>query len=176
MSFLRPEARRALLRWREALAGVGLICLGAYWSVGIAHGLLVWIGAMLLMAGIAVFLAGVQRGRARTGGGGPGVVQIVERQIGYFGPVTGGVVDLDTVTMLRLDPTTHPRQWILTQDNGPALHIPVTAEGADLLFDVFASLPGLSPGRMTTALTQDGAVPVTLWQRPGATAPIARLH
>lgn len=176
MNFVRPEVRAAILRWREALVGAAVLLLGLYWSFGLTPGLLSWIGYLALFLGAALFFAGLQRGRARVGGGGPGVVQVVERRIGYFGPLNGGLVDLDAITSLSLDPTEHPRHWVITHEHGPALHIPVNAEGADVLFDTFASLPGLSPGRVASTLKHEGTVPIVLWRRPGLEKRITRLH
>ncbi len=176
MSFVRPEVRAAILRWREALVGAAILLLGLYWVLGVTPGLLVWIGYLALFLGAALFFAGLQRGRARMGGGGPGVVQVVERRIGYFGPLNGGLVDLDAVTSLSLDPTEHPRHWVITHEGGPALHIPVNAEGADVLFDAFASLPGLSPGRVASTLKHEGTAPIMLWRRPDLEKRITRLH
>ncbi len=176
MSFIRPELRAAILRWREALIGAAVLLLGVYWVVGVRPGLLTWIGYLALFLGAALFFAGLQRGRARMGGGGPGVVQVVERRIGYFGPLNGGLVDLDAVTSLSLDPTDHPRHWIITHEGGPALHIPVNAEGADVLFDAFASLPGLSPGRVAATLKHEGTGPIVLWRRADLQKRIQSLH
>jgi hypothetical protein len=176
MSFVRPAAKNAVLRWREALVGAAILVLGLYWSVGVAPGLLNWIGYLALFLGATLLFAGVQKGRARMGGGGPGVVQVIERRIGYFGPLNGGVVDLDAVTSLSLDPTEHPRHWVITHEDGPALHIPVNAEGADTLFDAFASLPGLSPGRVASTLKHEGTAPIVLWRRPDLSKRIQSLH
>lgn len=176
MNFIRPEVHAAILRWREALVGAGILVLGLYWVLGVTPGLLTWIGYLALFLGTALVLAGLQRGRARVGGGGPGVVQVVERRIGYFGPLNGGLVDLDAITSLSLDPSEHPRHWVITHEGGPALHIPVNAEGADALFDTFASLPGLSPGRVASTLKQEGAGPIVLWRRPDLQKRIQSLH
>jgi hypothetical protein len=176
MSFVRPAAKAAMARWREALIGTGLMALGLYWTFGTTRGLLTWVGLVALFLGAALSFAGVQKGRSRQGGGGPGVVQIIERRIGFFGPLNGGIVDLDAVTALTFDPTEHPPHWIITHENGPALHIPINAEGADSLFDAFASLPGLSPGRVASVSRQEGMRQVVLWRRPDLQDRIARLH
>ncbi|WP_439123110.1 hypothetical protein [Marivita sp.] len=176
MSFIRPEVRAMFLRWREALVGAAILLLGLYWSFGVTPGLLSWVGYLALIIGAILLFAGVQRGRARMGGGGPGVVQIVERRIGYFGPLNGGLVDLEAVTSISLDPTEHPRHWIITHEGGPALHVPINAEGADVLFDAFSSLPGLSPGRVASTLKHEGTAPIVLWRRPDLEKRIARLH
>ena len=176
MTFIRPAAKSLILRWREALAGGAILCLGLYWSFGVTPGLLSWIGYLAVLLGAALLFAGLQKGRARLGGGGPGVVQVVERRIGYFGPLTGGMVDLDAITALSFDPTEFPPHWIIARETGPALHIPVNAEGSDALFDVFSSLPGLSPGRIASAARQQGTRPVVLWRRADLSKRIARLH
>ena len=176
VSFVRPSARAAILRWREALIGAGLLALGVYWSFWTGPGLLTWVGLLVTLLGAALLFAGLQKGRSRLGGGGPGVVQIVERRIGYFGPLNGGVVDLDAITALSFDPTQHPPIWTIAHDAGPALMVPVNAEGADALFDAFASLPGLSPGRVASVSKQAGTRAVVLWRRPDVQDRIARLH
>ena len=176
MSFVRPGARALIYRWREALIGTAIALVGGYWSFGIGPGILMWIGYVALIFGAILFFAGVQKGRSRTGGGGPGVVQVIERRIGYFGPLNGGVVDLDAVTSLNFDPSEHPPHWVITHEMGPALHIPANAEGADVLFDVFASLPGLSPGRLASVSKHEGTQPIVLWRRADLQDRIARLH
>ena len=42
--------------------------------------------------------------------------------------------------------------WRLKQTDGQALLIPVDAEGAEKLFDVFASLPGMDTAELVLAL------------------------
>ena len=164
------------MQWREALAGAAVLGLGLYWSVWAARGPLTWVGLLLLFIGAALFFTGLQKGRSRIGGGGPGVVQIIERRIGYFGPLNGGIVDIDAITSLNFDPTEHPPHWVITHEAGPALHIPVNAEGADGLFDAFASLPGLSPGKVASVTQRQGTGPIVLWRRADLQERIARLH
>lgn len=176
MSFVRPAAKAAIMRWREALIGAALLALGVYWSFWTTPGLLSWVGLLVVLLGAALLFAGLQKGRSRLGGGGPGVVQIIERRIGYFGPLNGGIVDIDAITSLSFDPTEHPAHWVITHEGGPALHIPVNAEGADGLFDAFASLPGLSPGRIASVTHHEGTGSIVLWRRADLQKRIARLH
>ena len=89
---IRPEAQTLLARWSEALIGVGIALLGAYWAFFTGGGLLHWIGYGVIVLGAAVVFSGIQRARFHKGGGGPGVVQVVERRVSYFGPETGGVM------------------------------------------------------------------------------------
>jgi hypothetical protein len=121
--------------------------------------------AMAALGAVLVF-TGIQRGRFRQGAGGPGVVQIVERRIGYFGPLTGGAMDLDELTKLELDPTAHPDpHWILTGVELQSIAIPITAKGAEVLFDAFASLPGIKTEQMLSVLSRTPDRRVVIWSQ-----------
>ncbi|MBI6628560.1 hypothetical protein [Pontibaca salina] len=175
MSLIRPAAREALWRWREGLAGVGVLVLGASWALG-PRGLLGWAGWALVIIGAVLIVVGIQRARFRAGGGGPGVVQVVEGQITYFGPLSGGAVATRALERLTLDPTAKPAHWVLDQPGQPTLYIPVNAEGSDALFDVFSSLPGLRTERMLSELRGGAKHPVVIWERHSQRPPSHRLH
>ncbi|MEL6563603.1 MAG: hypothetical protein AAFQ59_04090 [Pseudomonadota bacterium] len=165
MSFVRPAARAALWRWREVLIGVVVAVLGLWWLAQ-STGVLRYIAPAVLVGAGALIMVGFQRGRFRGTGGGVGTVQIVEGQITYFGPLTGGAVALREMTRLTLDGTQHPAHWTLEQRGLPAVHIPVNADGADALFDAFASLPGLRTEHMLSQLQTQPHSAVVIWQRP----------
>lgn len=175
MSFIRPDARAALWRWREVLTGAGLACLGLWWTLGLS-GILHWLGYAVLMVAGAMTIMGVQRARFRHGGGGPGVVRVDEGQVAYFGPLTGGVVAIRDLDSLTLDPSGHPAHWVLSQSGAPDLHIPVNAEGAEALFDAFAALPGLRTEHMLAQMQRLPAFPTVIWQKAPAVTPAFRLH
>ena len=164
MSFVRPKARAALWRWREGLIGAALLALGLWWALGM-FGMLHWLGYALILAGIVLAIAGFQRARFRTTQGGPGIVQVDERQIAYFGPLTGGVVALGEMTRLSLDRAAHPAHWVLSQPGQPDLYIPLTAGGSDLLFDAFATLPGIRTERMLSQMRRGGHDTIVIWQK-----------
>jgi hypothetical protein len=171
MSFIRPELRTHLRRWREALAGGAVAILGLWWLLG-SGGVVALVGAVLLLAGGTLVAAGVQRGRFRRGGDGPGVVQLDEGQLSYFGPLSGGIVAVAQLTEVALDPRAHPSPvWVLHGAAEGPIHVPVDAAGAEALFDVFASLPGIRTERIVAALARPPTAPVTLWRRAGATSP-----
>ncbi|WP_417720418.1 hypothetical protein [Salipiger sp.] len=176
MSLIRPKARAALWQWREALTGLGVLALGLYWGLFTGGGLLHWIGYAVAVLGVLLVIAGLQRGRFRLGDGGPGVVQIVEGRIAYFGPLTGGTADLDSLSRLVLDPGARPPHWMLHRPGEPPLAIPLTAEGADALFDAFATLPGLRTERMLAEMRRDGTAPVTIWEAAPRKSAHLRLH
>ena len=163
-SFLRPEARNALWRWREVLfaGAVALIGLWLAQSFGVVR----WIGWALVALGAALAVAGVQRARFRQAGQGPGIVAVDEGRLVYMGPLTGGAMDIADLIRLELEPQALPAaHWILSGAGGQRLEIPVNAENAEELFDVFATLPGIRTGAMLDALSRTPDVRVTVWQR-----------
>lgn len=174
MSFVRPEARAALWRLREVLVAGALAALGIYWLT--SRGLVAGLGAVCLLAALALAVVGVQRARFRVGSGGPGIVTVDEGQIAYFGPLTGGVVALDDVLRLGLDTRGLPAHWVIDRAGGNSLHIPVTAEGAETLFDAFAALPGLRTERMIGELRRPGGRRAVIWQREGTAPTSLPLH
>ena len=173
---IRAEAKAALWRMREVLAGLGAVLLGLYWAFFTGGGLLHWVGYVVALLGAAMLAAGWQRMRFRRGTGGPGVVQVVEGRITYFGPLSGGVADLESLTSVTLDPTAKPAHWLLAQPGQPPLAIPVNAEGADALFDAFAHLPGIQTGTMLRALEQGGSAPIVVWRKAPVRETVPRLH
>ncbi|MDP5217519.1 hypothetical protein Q5Y75_09845 [Ruegeria sp. 2205SS24-7] len=175
MSFIRPEAKLALWKWREVLVAAALLLVGLSWIVG-PGGLLAWLGWLLLVAGIALIVIGIQRARFRSGTGGPGVVLVDEGQISYYGPLTGGVIAAAELDQLSLDPTSKPAHWVLRQPGQSPLHIPVNAEGSEALFDVFAALPGLHTEAMLAELGGRSPHPVVIWERHSSRPPQMRLH
>ena len=177
----RPPPAGRLGPWAEPGAALLVALLagaGALATFGVTRGVL---GAAALL-GLLLALAAWRRGRLPRGGGGAGVVQLVERRLAYWGPFEGGVLDLDDVERLLLDPGP-PAAWILVAPGG-RLVVPVDAEGAGALPDAFAALPGLSLDRLAraladlsppaagTALAAGAAaapprrLPLPLWERP----------
>ena len=165
MSFLRPEAKAQLLRWRETLAGLGALALGAWFALT-SYGVLFGLGVVLAIGGAALAVAGVQRARFRLGSEGPGVVQVVEGRVTYFGPWGGGGASLDRLAWLELVPVRGGvGAWVLIEEEGERLEIPVDARGAERLFDVFAALPGLDTRRMLADLRPPVRERTLVWQR-----------
>lgn len=164
MTFFRPEAKAAVLRWREAIIGV-LVALIGVWLVSGPGFLLAVPGYACLAGGVALIWMGIQRGRFRGPEGGAGAVQVDEGQVTYFGPLTGGTVALRELESLSLEGAMFPAHWRLAQKGQQALLIPVNAAGADALFDAFATLPGLKTERMLNALKADPHQAVLIWQR-----------
>ncbi|QFS84453.1 hypothetical protein FIU97_16985 [Roseivivax sp. THAF40] len=173
---IRPEARAFLLRWREALIGAGTGALGLLIYAAALGWVVAGFGLLVAVAGLGLMALGVQRGRFRSGEDGPGIVTVTEGRLMYFGPLSGGVADLDDVTELALDRDGQPDHWLITHRSGPPLHIPVTASGADGLFDAFAGLPGFDTEAMLRAMRAPGTGRVQIWMRADAAPLRPRLH
>ena len=112
------------------------------------------LASILFGLALVLILAGIQRGRFRSRGGGQGVVQVVEGQVRYFGPLNGGAVSMSEL----------------------ALQIPVSAEGADLLFDAFTGLEGLRIEHLLRIKQADERQLQVVWRRRDVQARINTLH
>lgn len=166
---IRPDLREALWRGREALAGIGVILLALWLGLG-SFGITRWLAVALGLLGAGLVWTGVQRWRFDRGGKGPGFVEVDERRLTYWGPLSGGMVDLDDLLRLDLDPGAGPAHWILTPRSGEALAVPVTAQGADALLDLFTALPGLRTEALLAALDRTEGPKVALWHSPDVIA------
>lgn len=164
-NFLRPEVRAFLERWREVLLAGVVFLLGVWWALT-GVGINVWLGYIFCLIGIGWGVAAVQRARFAQDGDGPGVVQIRERRLAYFGPLDGGIMDVADLSRLEIDPTSHPDpSWVLTSIEGQVLAIPINAKGAEGLFDVFASLPDIKTNTVLDVLSRTPDARVTVWSR-----------
>ncbi len=166
--FVRPAVRAAVWHWREAIFGGAVAALGLWWVLTF-YSPVQWLGWIIVALGAALALGGWQRARFRRDGAGPGVVQVTERRLTYFGPLTGGGIDMEDVTALELEPAALPApHWVLSGQGGQRLEIPVNAKGADALFDLFAALPGIETEAMLSTLSHTPKQRVTIWTRPQA--------
>jgi hypothetical protein len=95
-------------------------------------------------------------------------VRVVERRLAYMGPVTGGLMDLDDLQRLAVARGPAGAEWLLTGPHGQTLTVPANALGADVLFDAFAALPGLSAEALIVAVNAPPAQPDILWSRSRA--------
>jgi hypothetical protein len=178
MSFIRPELLDSAHRWREVIAGAALALFGL-WTATRGGYLLTPLGLALLALGAAWVLTAWRRLRFRQDGEAPGIVRVTEAQIAYFGPRVGGFVGLPDLSEIRLLTLRGRRIWTLKQGDGQLLHIPVEADGAEALFDAFATLPGIDMAALVAALGADAApsdariialneVDRLIWTRKGA--------
>ena len=168
MSFLRPEVAAKLHRWREVLAGLAVVGAGA-WLAGLGGWFYAGLGALVALAGVGLALSGIRRLRFRPADRGPGLVRMVEGQVAYFGPETGGFAALTELRELSIVPRPAGPVWVLDQPTGP-LEIPVAAEGAESLYDFFGALPGIDMAAVTNAMADPPHGARVLWRRQARTA------
>lgn len=162
-NFLRPEVRAALWRFRDVIGAAVVIAFGLWWSATFFSPVR-WVGWAFVALGAIWAMGAFQRVRFNQDGDGPGVVKIVERRLAYFGPLTGGVVEMDDAVKLELEPKALPAaHWIVTSAAGNVVEIPVNADGAEALFDLFASLPGIQTQKMLSALNEAPDQRVVIW-------------
>ncbi len=174
MGLIRPDLAQRIHRWREVLLAGG-VAVGGLWLALAGGWLLLAVGAVLGGAGFASAVVGLRRLRFRQGGAAPGVVDIDEGQLTYFGPrdgaYPGGFLALRETAELALVTQAGLRCWRLTAPGGAALWVPVAAEGADQLFDAFAGLPGINMPALLAALQQAGAPDRIIWRRSARLLP-----
>jgi hypothetical protein len=178
MSFIRPEIRASIQRHRELIAAIALSALGL-WTATRGGYLLTPLGLALLALGAGWALTAFRRLRFRQDGDAPGILRVTEAQIAYFGPRVGGFIGLPDLAEIRLLTLRGRRIWKLKQSDGQLLHIPVEADGAEALFDAFATLPGIDMAALVAALGSDAPasdarvialaeVDRLIWTRKGA--------
>lgn len=178
MSFIRPEIAAGTYRWREVIASAALAAAGGWISLWGGYFFLP-LGLILLCLGLGLGILSWRRLRFAQAGEAPGIVQVREAQVAYLGPRTGGFIGLPELAEIRLLTLRGRRIWKLRQSNGEVLHIPVEANGADALFDAFASLPGMDTSALVAALGSDAPpsnsrvialneVDRLIWARTGA--------
>jgi hypothetical protein len=170
MTLVRPEVSEVLRKGQEVIAAAGILAFGLW---------LIWLGGLVLMplgllvAALAAILArqAWRRMRFTQTVAAPGMVELDEAQVGYLGPGEGGFLSLKELVELRILRVQGRRMWRLKQADGQALLIPVDAQGADRLFDAFATLPGMDTGALVAALDPAPAGPGlaearVVWRRP----------
>lgn len=180
---IRPAAAAALSRWREVILGVTIVLWGL-WLLPSPGYVLPAAGLGLAALGAGLAVVGLRRLRFRADGIAPGVVQVIEGQVAYFGPaggaVQGGFLALDDLVALTL--SADGAHWRLTASDGTILVIPRAARGAEDLIDAFVRLPELDAARLVQAARDANASAAAaerrIWtrgpRRVALTAPQAR--
>ena len=166
---IRPEITAFLTRWSEALIAAA-IALSGLWLALRGGWFFAALGLAVLLVGASLAIGAWRRLPFRRPIGAPGVVELVEGAIRYYGATDpGGEIalrDLVEIRLLRLHG--HPH-WRLRSAGGEALLIPADAAGSDVLAHAFTALPGLDMGAVSQALAHVADQPDamrTVWRRP----------
>jgi hypothetical protein len=170
VSHLRPGIAAWLRQRAEpravaaATAALGWFALSE-WRRGEAILALIVGAAALLLA--ALLPASYRRSRLGRPPEGPGLVTVRERRIAYFGPVTGGFIDLEAIVRIELVTAPGRREsvWRLRTADGDSLDVPEAAEGSAALFDALAPLPGIDWEAVLAALERPRPGILRVWER-----------
>ena len=181
MSFIRPEARAALWRWRDVIAGALVLALGLYWGLG-TGGILRWIGYAFAGFGVVMVFTGLQRGMflQRLGRRSAGVIELDERQLTYFGVGGGVIVPLGAVARIEIE-TNDKRDpgddvfWRFTLGDDTVMRIPASALGSEKLFDSLSAFPGADYDKVIAASGATDKARFLIWQKK-ALPEARRLH
>ena len=163
MGLIREEVIAAAHRGRELIAA-GVVALAGLWLMWLGGYLLFPVGVVILAICAVWAVQTWRRLRFSQDLAAPGMVEVDEGQVGYLGPTFGGFVALPDLTEVRILTMQGQRLWRLKQSDGQALLIPVSAAGAERLFDAFASLPGMDSQALVAAAggkSGDGVI----WRR-----------
>ncbi len=166
----RPEAIARLARWKEPIliALVLIFAIRQFWRAVIYQSWISGVVGLILIAVVASLLyVSYLRARLKRDVNGPGIVEIDEQNITYFGPTSGGEVSLDSIRRLQLSTlpsTLGDRNWIIWHHGG-SLVIPVASSGADRLLEVFTALPGFRYEPAIRAIESDKTEIFTIWSR-----------
>lgn len=167
-----------LHRWREVAFGAGVAALGL-WLFALGGIVLGPLGLAVVVLGAALALTGWRRMHFVQEVAAPGVVEVIEGEVRYFGPTFGGAVSLADLSEVRLMTMRGRRFWRLKQTDGQALLIPIDASGAEALYDAFSTLPGMDmagvlanlsptqPADKTGVLTTQQPDMRLIWARKG---------
>lgn len=167
---IRAEAWATLTRLREFFLVAGVAAFGL-WLCRLGGLLFLPLGLATLGLAAGLTLIALRRLRFAQGVAGPGMVELDEAQVGWLGPEGGGYLSLRELAELRLVSRGNRRFWRLKQSDGQALLIPVDAQGADRLFDVFTALPGMDSEGLVAALdatlaSEGDALGPVIWRHP----------
>lgn len=177
MSFIRREVLHGLIRSREVILG-GVIAAVGLWLARLGGYFFGPLGLGVMALGVGWAVLAWRRMRFAQTGDAPGMVEVNEGEIAYFGPRLGGTVGVPDLAEIRILSLRGRRVWRLKQGDGQVILIPVEAAGADQLFDAFAALPGMDTAVLVAALAPQGAttgnvlaldgIDRLIWQRRGA--------
>ena len=169
MSFIRPPVIKHFSKWREAYFVVGVLLFGAWMYLhGSATANLIFqgLGLVVSLVGIILLRTTIQRIRFKRAQKAPGIVDVTEREISYFGPMHGKTISLESLLKIELrESEAYAAIWVLHHSEGDPMIVPTTAKGSDRLFDAFTSLSGVKMDALVGAINQTPIEAKVIWQR-----------
>lgn len=160
---IRPGITAFLRNHFESLFALAVLCV-AIWTTSRGGWIMTGVGFVVGLAATGLAIGAMRRERFQLAPNAPGLVEVDEAQVAYFGPDGGGFVSIRELVEIRRVDIRGRAHWRLKQADGQALLIPVAAEGAAQLYDAFVTLPGIDLGAFTAALDAPGSTG-PLWQR-----------
>lgn len=169
MSFIRPEATARMRQWQGVIIGVVLLAIGI-WFAARGFGALAFLGYAMVIAGVALGWAGWQRARIQISDGGPGLVEVKEKQLSYFAAEGGVRFSLNDVVKIEIvttdvGPFADDMFWLFELKDRSLLRIPSSAEGGEALIDVLAGFPGADYEAVIKASGSTARERFLIWQK-----------
>lgn len=169
MSFIRPPVLEHFTKWREAyFVGfvLGLGCWMFLYGQTNVNLVLQGLGLVVSLVGIILLRTAIQRIRFRRSEKAPGMVDVTEREISYFGPMHGKTISLESLNKIELrESEAYAAIWVLHHTEGDPMIVPTTAKGSDRLFDAFTSLSGVQMSALVAAINQVPVHSQVIWER-----------
>jgi hypothetical protein len=169
MSFIRPPVTAHFTKWREAYFAGFVMALGGWAFLRGQSNLnliLQGLGLIISLAGIIFLRTAIQRIRFRKSQKAPGMVDVTEREISYFGPMHGKTISLESLSKIELrESEAYASIWVLHHIEGDPMIVPTTAKGSDRLFDAFISLSNVKMDTLVSAINQVPIQAQVIWER-----------
>lgn len=169
MNFIRPNVRAHFSKWAEAYLVTLILIIGVRVLIrGFVIESIVYeiVGAIISVIGLVLLRGTIQRIQFRRSQKAPGMVDVTEREISYFGPMHGKTLSLESLSKIELrESEAYASVWVLHNSEGDPMIVPTSAKGSDRLFDAFTSLSGV---RMDALVKAVNTVPVhnhVIWER-----------
>jgi len=169
MSFIRPELRNQIQRWREIIFAAGVVAVGI-WVFSAGGPLFGLIGGIIALAGLGLGIIGWRRLRLNFGEGGLGVVEVDERQISYLLSYGGFSLSISEITAIEihtnsLGPFSPDLFWVFKSIGQHPQSIPGNAVGAAKIYDVLASFDNVNFDRAIAATKSTEASVFQIWKK-----------
>lgn len=169
MNFIRPSVITHFRRWRESY-GVGIVVLLGAWlalkGYLITSPIYIGVGVLIILVTLGILRTVILRTRFGQEAKAPGLVEVKERQISYFGTMVGKSVSLDDVTKIELrESEAYSAIWVLHSMDADPMIVPISAKGSQMLFDAFASLPRVRLDDLVAAVNRSPIQRHVIWEK-----------